>query len=157
MAGSTDPRLAFADSLLDLVNDGYYAVEEAEGEKINFLYISRPNKGNYKDTIKMSTQHGPRWSPALVRYPGDGGWEVHDREAVNYLMLVIADPVGCLLRYGCLGHCCKCNTELTDMRSRHYGIGPECEKKAGSSYIIDLVDQANDGKSWEQLEIERTQ
>jgi hypothetical protein len=51
------------------------------------------------------------------------------------------DPNGCALSYAeVLGHCCKCGKELTDPRSRWYGIGPDCEKRNANH--IRLVDES---------------
>lgn len=143
-----DPRLPLIEGMLDMIPDGYFATQAEEGAKINFLRINRPTRGKMKDSLKLQTQHGPRWENAVVLWPS-GNWSIYNRTALDYMMLVIADPTGCGRRYGKLGHCCRCNCELTDERSRHYGIGPECEKHWPS--MIAQVDDINGGMSYEQL------
>jgi hypothetical protein len=40
---------------------------------------------------------------------------------------------------------------LTDDRSRHYLIGPDCDDKPQWKWVIEEVDDKNDGLSYEQL------
>lgn len=148
-----DPRLAMLAGLLPSVRDGYYATQEEAGSKINFLRISTPKRVTRqplsKALRKIQTQHGPRWEPEGGLWPS-GELTIYRSQVTDMMMLLVADPIGCLMRYAKeLDHCCKCNTELTDARSRHYGIGPDCEKLW--PWVLNLIDEKNDGKTFEQL------
>lgn len=142
MAGSvTDPRLAMVAPLLDLIPDGYFAAALEEGSPITFLRISSPKSGHFKDTRKVQTQHGPRLENALALWPS-GTWSEYKSSAIEPLMWVVADYKTAALRYAReIGHCCRCNAELTDDHSRHYGIGPECVKYW--PWVIEYVDDHN--------------
>lgn len=148
-----DPRLQLLEGLLPQIRDGYYATQMEEGAKINFIRISTPKRKTRsrmsEATRKIQTQHGPRLEIAAAIWP-DRRWSLWDQRVIDMLMLLVVDPRGCLMRYSReLNHCCKCNTELTDERSRHYGIGPDCEKLWPD--IIEEVDAEHDGKPFELL------
>lgn len=148
IARPVDPRHAMIAGLLDMVPDGYYAVHEYEGGHVDFLRISRPKKNKYAGGIKIQTVMGSWMSVRLKAEPDAVLWpsgtlSVYDRSGrtEDKLLLLVADPQGALRRYAKLiGNCCRCNASLTDDRSRHYGIGPECEKKPGWTHIIETVD-----------------
>lgn len=146
-----DPRLKLLKGMIDMIPDGYYAAQADEGGHVDFIMLSRPNKGQYKNHIKVSTQHSENWMPRLALMP-NGRWLVLDRSTIGPLMLVVADYRACARRYAIeLQHCWVCNTALTDDRSRHYLIGPICDKKPQGPGWIDEVDNLNDGLSFEQL------
>jgi len=147
-----DPRLGLLTGLFDQVRDGYYATQVDGSAPIRFLRISTPKRGRTaisQAARKIQSQHGPRWEVAGALWPS-GQWSIYDSRIIEQLMLVVTDQRGCLKRYSKeLGHCCRCNTELTDERSRHYGIGPECEKHWPD--VINEVDEENDGMPFEHL------
>lgn len=159
----TDPRLDLIQKMLDLIPDGYYATQVEDGATVNFLRLSRPTRGKFSGTIKVQTQHSERWQLALVYWPyleygpdncykRQPRWDVYDRRAIDMVMLIIADHHTCARRYSVeLQRCCRCTTELTDDRSRHYLIGPECETHW--PWAIEEVDnmEMNLGLSYEQL------
>jgi hypothetical protein len=117
--------------LLDRVPEGYYCPLLDESRKLHFFRVSRPKTGTYRGTIKIQKVIGSVGSHRLetiwVRWPaGDisvyADWE-------DEILGIITDYSGSARRYAKeLGHCCRCNAELTDERSRRFGIGPECEK-----------------------------
>lgn len=115
-------------NMLHDLRDGYYASRPDDSRPYTFFRVSRPNRGNYKGTLKIQTQHGPDLKLALVIYPGDRVYW-HNMVVEDDLLLVVVDQRGCALAYAeKLGKCMRCGTELTDDRSRWYGIGPECER-----------------------------
>lgn len=146
-----EPRLKLLKGMISMIPDGYYAAQADDTATVDFVMISRPNRGNYKDHIKVSTQHSENWMPRLALMP-NGRWLVLDRSVIEPLMLVVADHRTCARRYAIeLQHCCVCNTALTDDRSRHYLIGPICDKKPQWQHVIEEVDDINGGLSYEDL------
>lgn len=129
--------------LLEMVPDGYYATLLEDGEEPTFLRVKRPKFGIHEGRMVIQTQHGDRLEDAFIVYPKTAidstrvdVLKVSVEEAIN---LLISDQFGAARRYAKLiSRCCRCNKELTDERSRKYGIGPECEKHM--KWMIDLVD-----------------
>jgi hypothetical protein len=146
---SDDPRLPMVKALIEMVPDGYYAVQAESGAHIDFLRISRPKKRQYAGTTKIQTQHGPNLDVEAVLWPS-GQWSIYKRGVIDMLMLLVADSHTAARRYATKkGRCMRCTADLTDRRSRHYGIGPECEK--ARPWAIEEVDEMNDGHSYEWL------
>lgn len=152
-----DPRLRMVEGLITQIPDGYYAVQRDAGEAITFLRISRPkptSRSRYAGALKIQTQHGPRLQDDAVQWPS-GRWSFYNYGEgwmLDKLLLLCSDHFSAALRYAHkLNHCMRCNTELTDDRSRHYGIGPECETKNGWGWVIDRTDDMHDGLSFETL------
>lgn len=150
-----DPRLEMIKGMIDFIPDGYYATaKDGEGGHVDFLRIKRTTKATRRlpaGVLKIQTQHSERWEDALLLYPS-GRWYVFRRAAIEMVLLVIADHKTCARRYGIEVQACqRCNKTLTDDRSRHYLIGPECEQKHGGAMVIEEVDDLNDGLSFEQL------
>lgn len=150
-----DPRFKMVTGMIDRIPDGYYATAaDGEGGHVDFVRVTRTVKSTRKfpaGTLKIQTQHSDLWKVAMVKWP-NGNWSTWDRRVLDSMMLVISDHKTCARRYGIeLQHCQKCNKQLTDDRSRHYLIGPECETKYGGDVVIQEVDDLNDGLSFEQL------
>lgn len=130
------------DMLLKL-RDGYYAAQQDETYPHSFFYVKRPTSktSNYKNALVIKTQHGDDLKLMMVVY--DWASEnprlyVHNKVPENDLLLVVVDPNQAGMEYADkIGHCMICNKDLTDPRSRWYGIGPDCEKRYGE--IIDIV------------------
>ena len=147
-----DPRLDLLKGMIDMIPDGYYAVEAEAGAETQFLRLKRPKTGTrtYGDALKIQTQHGPRLDLAAVLWPS-GNWTIHKHSIVDALLLLVTDHHGAAIRYAQkLGCCMRCNCELTDHRSRWYGIGPECETKYGWEWVIATRDELKGG-SYEEL------
>ena len=128
----TDPRLEMLKSLVEMVPDGYYAVQEFEGGHVEFIRVSLPKNGKYRGSRKFQTLHGSglgaKLTLAATLWPS-GSWSLYRTGFTEKIMLLVADYQGAALRYAeKLGKCARCNAELTDGRSRFYGIGPECEQ-----------------------------
>lgn len=146
-----DPRLKILEGMLDMISDGYYATPPAERDRIAFVRISRPTRGRYINCFKVQTKHADKWKEAMIRWPS-GSWSVYASGIIEAMFLVLADSQTARLRYSVeVQSCHHCNTELTDARSRHYLIGPVCEKKYNLQWAIDMVDDKNDGMSFEEL------
>jgi hypothetical protein len=141
-----DPRHKMIKGLLPMVADGYYAVQKDEGGHVDFLRISRPKKNKWAGCIKVQTVHGSVGKVKLSPEPVAAMWAsgtfsvyLRNNTVEDMLLLLVADSQGSLRRYArLLAHCCRCNAELTDDKSRHYGIGPECVKYW--PHIIEQVD-----------------
>lgn len=136
--------------LIDMVPDGYFAVQRSEGEKITFLRVNRPTYGKKKGGLKVQTQHGPVLHERWVRWPsGHISVYSYSGDIEETLLLLIADFKGAAKRYADKKKkCARCNTDLTVARSRFYRIGPECEKY-WEWWIEDRHDEV--GRTWEQL------
>lgn len=142
-------RLEMIAYLMESIPSGYYATQADEYAKVNYLRVSRPTRQRYSGSIKIQTQHGPRLEVAAAFWKS-GKVSVYDSRVVEMLMLLVPDFKGCAMRYAKLmERCCRCNAELTDARSQHYGIGPECEKIF--PWVIEEIDEQHNGKSFEQL------
>lgn len=125
-------------AMLQAVPDGYFAVRPDETHAHTFFRFSRPKHGKYKGSLKIQTQHGENYELCLVVYPS-GNLHFFRPAYEDDLLLVVVDPNGAAIEYGrVIGRCMRCRKDLTDQRSRHYGIGPECEKFW--PHIIQLVD-----------------
>lgn len=114
--------------LFNAVPEGYYAWQLDTDTPLTFLRVSRPTRGKYRGTTKVQTQHGPNFLIAWVSWPS--GQVIEYRYGTEAALLgIIVDYRHAARVYAMKkGKCCRCNTELTDVRSRHYGIGPECVK-----------------------------
>ena len=124
-----DPRAEMVKGLIPAVPKGYYAVGNGPDEgALYFVFVNRPTSGKYKGAVKLSTQHGDRWVLRGVLWPS-GSFSILDKRIIDALMLIVPDHIGAAIRYGQqVGHCARCNAQLTDARSRLLTIGPECEK-----------------------------
>lgn len=127
---------------LTSVPDGYYASRPDSDHEYTFFRVSHPKSGQYKDTMKIQTQHGPDLDLFMVIWPS-GALTVYDKRWEDDFLLVTVDQKGCAIAYAeKIGRCCLCGTELTDARSRWYGIGPDCEKKKfRAADIIRIVEE----------------
>jgi hypothetical protein len=152
-APAVDPRLEFMKSLLPNVDDGYYAVQKDGTGPVYFIRLSRPKSGHFKGSVKVQSMHGtaaakPSLMDAAAFWPSGRVTfykryqQAHWQESlIDWLMLLVTDSYGAARLYASeIGRCCRCNAALTDDNSRHYGIGPECEKYW--PHIIEMVDAA---------------
>lgn len=149
----SEKRLDMIAGLIGSVPSGYYAVRPEEGAAIYFMRISRPEKGKYNGALKVQKVIGNAFGTKLEEvacYWPSKRWSVYSPLVVEKLMLLIADSRTAALLYGKeIGRCCRCNAVLTDKRSRHYSIGPDCEEFW--PHIIESVDERNDGHTYEWL------
>src|SRR6478672_1718439 len=148
-APKVNPKLEFVKAMLMNVDSGYYAVRTVDGsdDDIFFMRVSRPKSGNGAGGLKLQSVHGgagagfserdkPVFKDGLIIWPS-GSYTFYDRYRqahwqevmVDSVMKLVTDTFGAARLYSeKIKHCCRCNKALTDDRSRHYGIGPECEK-----------------------------
>lgn len=136
---SAVPKTKVPVELLNFVPEGYYAVQLDSESPLTFLRLIRPKRGKFAGTTKVQTQHGPNLDLAFVVWP-DNRVSVYKASSEESILLMISDYQGSARRYAQkIGKCCRCNAPLTDERSRHYGIGPECEQHW--PWMIVLVDE----------------
>lgn len=111
---------------VDLVADGYYAVRPSPEADWVFLRVSRPDSGQYKDHIKIQTQHGDVLKEVFFVTPR-GDFLVMNGDIRTLIIQLVTGQHKAAANYGReVGRCCRCGKTLTDPVSRHYGIGPEC-------------------------------
>jgi len=138
-------------SMLDGLDTGYYAVQpNPERPHIDFMRVSRPTdkRSRFKDSIKVQTQHADMLLDKWAYWPGrDLLYTTPGIEDLILILLANKRKAGRLYAEQ-LGNCHRCNTHLTDERSRHYGFGPECEKYLEAEK--DEIDDENNG-SYEDL------
>jgi hypothetical protein len=140
--------------LLGMVPDGYYAVTPEDGAEVTFMRLKRPKHGRQKGCVKVQTQHGPRLTDRWIFFPGsDRVWLDRSMPQIeDKMLLLIADWRSATKRYATLkGKCCRCNTDLTVKRSRHYKCGPECETHL--SWLIEEIDEEH-GRPFEMMPAE---
>lgn len=137
-------------TLLSGVKDGRYAWRPDTDTRWTFVRISRPKKGEYASAIKVQTQHGENLKDRMKVYPDGGGrFDRADHWLEPVIIGICMDTTQSAIDYGReKGCCCICGRELTDDRSIHYSIGPECEKRA--SHIIGMRDE-QEGAPYERL------
>ncbi len=133
------PRTSVPLAMLTETPDGYYAVRLDDTDSFQFLRISRKfsKRSNKVGCIQVQRQASETLYEILLYRPlgspneGDKEWLRTSRPQYDkYVILVMVDPIASGLAYAKeLEHCCKCGKALTDARSIHYGIGPECEKR----------------------------
>lgn len=144
---SEDPKVKALGMFLPGMADGYYAVRADDTQPFAFVRVALVKTGRWKGLRKISSQHGPRWdneflfrSDSTIFVFGHRSRAIRVAEAV---MMAAASQTDASLNYAIeLGRCCRCNAELTDERSRWYGIGPECETHRPD--IIEAVDYRNE-------------
>jgi hypothetical protein len=124
--------------LLLNIKDGYYAARTDEESPVIFFKVTRPNSGNYKGAFKVMTQHSEQWKVAYVYWPSNRETVVRS-DIKELLLLVMANMPKAAAFYAFEKNRCQiCGKELTDDRSRYYGIGPDCETR--HPVIIEDID-----------------
>lgn len=119
--------------LLKMVQDGYYAGQLDDSSELKFFRVSRPKSGQFVNSIKVQQGFGNGYGSKL-RYNtthvvwASGKMSVYDRRVEPELTVVMAGTTAAARLFSeKIGRCCRCFAELTHSKSRHYGIGPECE------------------------------
>jgi len=145
------------DIIESLLDDGYYALRVGDTGKINFFRISRPQKGAFKDSFKVQTQHSDLLKLALVHYRylaqpyNAAAVRVFRYGVEKELLEIVSSKTECQLLYALeTHHCFQCGKRLTDERSRWYGFGPDCEKDLG--YMKMIVEEQK-GSTYENRQI----
>lgn len=115
------------------IREGRFAVDVGKNgvQKVIFLRISKPTKGQFKNCFKVQTQHSEKLKLAVTRWP-NGRWTVATQYVGDIdlaLRMIVVNPLDSAMLYAQeLERCARCGVELTDERSRWNCIGPECEK-----------------------------
>lgn len=120
-------------AMVEAMREGRYAVEvtlPGQHKDWVFVRVSRPTRGKKAGCLVLQTQHSDYYKTLLVIFPSGSVWFAQRGEKLDMaLMMIAADPFTSAMNYGReLGCCSRCARELTDERSRHYSIGPECER-----------------------------
>lgn len=131
-------------AMVEAMRDGRYAVSPEGGEEFSqhvFVRVSRPKHGKRKGCLVIQTQHSDDYRPLLIIWPSGGVTFFQTADRIDMaLLLVAADPFTSALKYAHIKKVCsRCGKQLTDARSRYYGIGPECEK-----YWPEIVNLVNE-------------
>lgn len=137
-------RIKTPRAMVENMRDGRYAVSPTGSDEYDhhvFIRVSRPTHGKKKGCLVVQTQHSDAYSPLLIIYPSGRAYFSQTSQSVDMaLMLVAADPYTAAMKYSQIKKvCCRCGKQLTDERSRWYGIGPEC--KDHWPEIINTVNQ----------------
>lgn len=120
--------------------DGRYAVRPDENTAWTFIRLSRPKNGRLKGMLKVQLQASEAYLPIASLSTATSYVNVWDKRWMSHLMLLVCDPTTAAYEYGrALKRCSRCYKELTDHRSIHYAIGPECEK-----YWPEVIAMVND-------------
>ena len=145
-----DPREPTVLAMLESIPTGSFAVVSDPSEGYRFYRIARPRFGNYKGWTLVQ-KYGGDVLHTRMRIRSDGVYaNFGGSRLIDDLMLIIADWQRCAMGYARQrGKCAKCSKTLTDHRSRHYGIGPDCEK-VWTTFTF-RIDELHDGKTFETL------
>lgn len=136
-------------AMFDMVPDGYFAWRPDETADLKFIRISRRKSGKLNGARIVQTQHSDLLSLRWALWPS-GKVSVYMPSVEDTIIGVIIDHKTAARTYAKeMGRCARCNKHLTDERSRHYSIGPECEKFW--FWMIEEVDDEHDGRSFEEL------
>lgn len=132
---------------------GRYAWHAAGGEPLQFIWIKDYKSGKRNGQRRIRTQHGPWYEDAVTFHP-TGKISLWKPQIAEVLVGVGCDIQNCAKTYAReLGVCFRCNSELTDDRSRYYGCGPECEKIV--PWYFEEIDNEADGTYEELLALGR--
>ena len=130
------PRPIINFAIVNMIKPGRYAVivDIENNDEYIFFRVSRPEKGNDAGTFKVQTQHGEYFTTRL-KYDANNNLIIQNSRPIRgyslaeLITLIVLDQRKAALDYGEKAKvCCCCGRNLTDDRSRHYRIGPECEK-----------------------------
>lgn len=135
--------------MFDNIPDGYYAWAPDESTALRFIRIKQRKSGKLRGARIVQSQHSDVLEVRWVKWPS-GQVSVYQQSIEDIIIGVIVDHQTAARNYAReLGRCARCNKRLTDERSRHYSIGPECEQHW--PWMIVTVDDENDAQSYEEL------
>jgi hypothetical protein len=145
----SDPKFDMFRNLMQALPDGRYAIRADETEPYTFFRVKIHTRGKRVGCMTIQTQHSERLMNAAIRWrSGQWFFERNKQTIIDLMLFVCLDPKTAGMNYAQeLGRCCICGKELTDERSRWYGIGPDCETRHGS--IIEWVNEVK-GMTYEQ-------
>lgn len=139
--------------MIDQLDTGYYAVQvNPEHPHIDFVRVSRPTQRNskrWKGAVKVQTIHAEELMERWGYWPESGVVWIGSKTIEDILLRLLASKRFAMRLYAeKIGKCMRCNTQLTDERSRHYGFGPECENHLEA--LKNELDDENGG-TYEEL------
>lgn len=122
--------------MVSKITDGRYAITADDNTETLFLrkYTHKPDAVNrLAGCTVLQHRIAEDWNNHTIYWPSGGTTTISSRYKGTVLpeawAQVFIDPQGAAHRFSEREHrCCSCGTNLTDARSRHFGIGPECEK-----------------------------
>lgn len=141
-------------TMIRRIPEGYFATAPAgENGHHDFLRIKtqQGKRSHWNGALTVQTLHGDKWSdPAIAFWPSER-ISVYREPVIEMVMLILQDYKTAGLRYAImLEKCMRCGKQLTDDRSRHYLVGPECENKHEYTWPIAFADEWNEA-TFEQL------
>lgn len=121
--------------MVSLIKDGRYAVRVSDDYAYIFVRVTRPTRGRLRGHLIVQTKH----SDTLVKrlsfdstgrlYQYKTG-KISGQTIQEILTMIVVDQAEAAYNYAReLNECCVCGKDLTDHRSRYFGIGPDCEKR----------------------------
>lgn len=126
--------------MLKGIQPGYYAMQ-SPGKPYRFYRVSVPKTGKYKGMMKVQSQHSEKYNIVLTVNLNTDSLYWYNMTCEEDIMILAVNQKACAVEYGqYIGRCCRCNKELTDERSRYFGIGPECEQHWPS--VINMVTES---------------
>lgn len=129
------PVYEFPEHIATMVRNlpkGYYAWQPDTITPLTFIRVRDQKTGARRGQRIIATQHGPNFKDQVIIYP-NGKVLVLSRNTQlleNVLIGIVLDKFTAAKTYALeKGRCWNCHLELTDERSRWYGIGPICEPR----------------------------
>lgn len=153
---SDDPRLPIIATMVRLIPEGYYATAPDGDDRHNdFVRIvtQKGKRSHWQGALTVQTQHSDRWSDPRIAFWPSGSVSTYDggQSCIGMVQEIVADYKTAALRYSILNtRCMRCGAKLTDDRSKHYLVGPECERLHHYIWPIIFADEWNDA-NFEQL------
>lgn len=121
------------EAMIRQLPSGYYAWQPDDTTPLTFVRVRTQKTGPLSGSVLIHTQHGPTFLREIILYPSGQHTilhQSHQEMLENVLLGIVVDKFNSARRYAQeKGRCCRCHLELTDPRSRWFGIGPVCEPK----------------------------
>lgn len=124
--------------MLKGIQPGYYAMRKDENTPYRFYRVSLPKTGRFKGMMKIQSQHSEAYNMVMSLHLPTDSLRWYNMSCEDDILMLAVNQRACAVEYGQhIGRCCRCNKELTDERSRWFGIGPECEQHW--PHVLDMV------------------
>lgn len=124
-------------NMLRMIRFGRYAVPNNDQTEMIFLRVAETKGKNSilpVGSVKVQTKHAETWQDRLVVKP-DGKVYRQDHSLIkgmklaDILIAVLSDQTTAAMEYAIRkDECARCGVELTDDKSRFFGLGPDCQK-----------------------------
>lgn len=120
-------KLNIPAQMVQAIPTGYYAWAPDFDTPLRFVRIKHHDSGRKRGHTTVQTIHGDELKLQVDIYP-NGQMQVYRNGLDDLLTGILVDPTHAGRTYALKkGRCMRCGKELTDERSRHYGIGPICD------------------------------